>query len=78
MAILKYLPVIGITLIFLGIIILFASSLQLSNQKTNVKSAGIIFIGPFPLGWASDKKMFYLLMILTIILLIVFYFLRKF
>jgi len=78
MAILKYLPVIGITLIFLGVIILFISSIYSSNQKTNIKSAGIIFIGPFPIGWASDKKMFYLLLILTIILMIVFYFLRKF
>ncbi len=78
MAILKYLPVIGITLIFLGIVILFVSSIYSSNQKTNIKSAGIIFVGPFPLGWASDKKMFYLLLILTMIVFILFYFLRKF
>ena len=78
MAILKYLPVIGITLIFLGVIILFISSIYSSNQKTNIKSAGIIFVGPFPLGWASDKKMFYLLLILTIIVMIISYFLRKF
>ena len=73
MAILKYLPLIGLIFIFLGIIILFASSIQ----KTNVKSAGIVFIGPFPFGWASDEKMFYLLLILTIIALIFFYMIRK-
>ena len=78
MAILRYLPIIGIALIFLGMIILFTSSIYSSNQKTNVKSAGIIFVGPFPLGWASDKKMFYLLLILTIIVMIISYFLRKF
>ena len=66
---------IGIILIFLGFIIIIASSLI--QAKTNVKSAGVVFIGPFPIGWASDKVMFYILISLTVIVLIIFYLLKR-
>jgi len=66
---------IGIILIFLGIMLIIASSL--TNKTTNVKSAGIVFIGPFPLGYSTDKGMFYILMIITLIALILFYILKR-
>lgn len=67
---------IGIILIFLGFIIIIASSII--QAKTNVKTGGIVFIGPFPLfGWAENKQIFYILIVLTILASIIFYLLRK-
>ena len=75
MALTNNLGILGIILIFLGIILIIASSF---TQKTNVKSAGIIFMGPIPLfGWASDKTMFYILIALTVLVIILFYLLRS-
>lgn len=71
MALSNNLALYGIILIFLGIILIIASSL--TQAKTNVKSVGIVFIGPFPFGYASDKSMFYILFGLTIVLIIIFY-----
>ncbi|MEK6903374.1 MAG: DUF131 domain-containing protein [Nanoarchaeota archaeon] len=64
---------IGIILVFIGILLIFFSSFTtLAQQKnTTSKSAGGIFIGPFPLfGFASDKNMFYLLLAVTVFLTI--------
>jgi len=54
----------GTMFLFLGIIIIFAGSLFASQKEdSNIKTAGGIFRGPFPLfGFASDKKMFYILL----------------
>jgi len=68
---------IGIILLFIGIMFIIIGSLSQSG-KTDVKSAGIIFIGPFPMGWASDKKMFYILIGLTILTFITWFLLRKY
>ena len=68
---------IGIILLFIGIMFIIIGSLSQSG-KTDVKSAGIIFIGPFPMGWASDKKMFYALMGFTLLLIILWFILRKY
>ena len=66
----------GIILIFLGIILIIASSLI--QAKTNFKTGGIIFIGPFPLfGYASDKQMFYILIALTILAMIIIYLFKR-
>ncbi len=41
----------GMTLIFIGILVIITSSFFGAKQKTtDIKSAGIIFIGPFPIG----------------------------
>ena len=63
--------VIGFLLVFLGS--LFATVQGSKESKSQVKSAGVIFIGPFPIGWASDKSMFYTLMAI-VILMILFWF----
>ena len=70
---------IGTALLFLGVILIFIGSIlsTFKPEKSNVKSAGIIFIGPFPFGWASDKGMFYTLIIITIIMLIIYFLLFK-
>jgi len=70
---------IGIILLFIGIILIFIGSIfsTFKSEKSNVKSAGILFIGPFPIGWASDKGMFYILIAITILMLIIYFFLFK-
>lgn len=69
----------GLALIFIGMFIVFFSSMQLSAKgEKNVKAAGGIFIGPIPvLGFFSDKKMFYLLCVIAIIFFVLFYAFRK-
>ena len=53
---------IGLILLLIGFIFIIISSFSSSIKgQTEVKSAGLILIGPFPIGWASDKKMLYIL-----------------
>lgn len=63
----------GLVLLFFGIILIFLGSLSsVSREKANVKAAGGIFIGPFPVfGFFSDKKMFYLLTAIAILFFII-------
>lgn len=69
---------IGVLLILLGMLMVFAGSLFGAKEKTNVKSAGIVFIGPFPIiGWGSSKAMYYALMALGVIIFFVFYLLFR-
>ena len=63
----------GLILLFIAIILIFIGSFQ----SKNVKGAGGIFIGPFPLFGFGDKKMFYILWILAIVLFILFLIFRK-
>jgi len=77
MANMKNLFLIGIILVFIGILFIIISSVYTSFKgKTEIKSAGVIFIGPFPIGWASDKKMFYILSGLIIMSLIIWWILN--
>ena len=75
---------VGIMLLFLGIILIFIGSLfqivkPSKTNKSEIKSAGIIFIGPFPFGWASDKQTFYMLIVVGIIMILVYFvFFRRF
>mgnify|MGYP001616859926 CR=1 FL=1 len=70
---------IGMMFLFIGIILLFAGGIYSTYKgSTNVKSAGIIFIGPFPIGWASDKTMLYVLMGFAILVFILWLVFRKF
>ena len=70
---------IGLILLLIGFILIVIGSVSSAIKgKTDVKSAGIIFIGPFPMGWASDKKMFYALMGFTLLLIILWFILRKY
>ncbi len=74
---------IGIALLFIGIILIFAGSFASmfnpeKSKSSSIKSAGIIFIGPFPFGWASDRNMFYTLIVITLIFMIVYFIFFKF
>jgi uncharacterized membrane protein len=67
---------IGIILLFISIILIFIGSIT-TTQKSNIKVAAGGFIGPIPFGFFTDKKMFYLFIVLFIILMILFIVLKK-
>lgn len=72
----NYLLQFGILLVFIGLMLIFTSSFTTMAQQKHatVKTAGGIFIGPFPLfGFASDKKMFYLLMAIAFLFTLLYF-----
>jgi len=68
----------GIGLIFFGMIFLIMSSL-LQKEKEEVKSSVAVggFIGPIPFGFLSNKKMLIPFLIVMSCLAIVYFVLRK-
>lgn len=69
--------VFGILLIFLGSIIQSTSSDNNNDNssKTEIKTGGVILIGPIPIIFGNDKGMVITGVILGIILMLVAYFL---
>jgi uncharacterized protein (TIGR00304 family) len=69
--------ILGISLIFIGSIIQSTSSNNTkdNSSKTEIKTGGVIMIGPIPIIFGSDKGMMITGVILAIILMIVSYFL---
>ncbi len=70
----------GIMFLFLGMIFLFLGSMftAVKGEKSAIKTAGGVFIGPFPLfGWASDKRMFYTLITVMVVLTILYLFIGR-
>ncbi len=66
----------GLLLIFIGFILVLFSSF--TSKNSNVKAAGGIFIGPFPIfGAFTDKSSYYTLLILAAILFLTFFFLNR-
>ncbi|RLE39597.1 hypothetical protein DRJ17_00165 [Candidatus Woesearchaeota archaeon] len=66
---------IGIVVIFLGIIILMASSLLLpKNKESNVKVSAVGVIGFIPFGFSTDKKLFIITLSLVLALMIFTFF----
>ena len=50
----------GFALILLGFILVFASSfLNAKDSKIQTKAAFVGFIGPFPIGFGTDKQTLY-------------------
>lgn len=75
----KNLLFLGLVLVFVGIILIFISSFYFAKDEANVRGAGGIFIGPFPIfGVFSDKKMFYLLLGIAFIIFILWLIFRRF
>lgn len=73
----KNLALLGIGLILIGFLLVLISSIYSAFRgSTDIKSAGIFFIGPFPIGWASDKRMFYILIGLVILAMIIWWILN--
>jgi uncharacterized protein (TIGR00304 family) len=81
------LQVLGIALIFAGMLVILAAIFLLFLSSTKgerkVKGGGAIIIGPFPIIFGTDKEsvktvllLSLTLMILLIILMVIFYLLR--
>ena len=70
---------IGISLILLGIVLIFVSillSLLMSlGKERKVRGGGIVIIGPLPILLASDREMARLAFLLTLLSVILFLFL---
>lgn len=67
----------GIILIILGIFLIFAGSIISISTKTKegaeVKTGGVIMIGPIPIIFGSDRGMAIIGFLMAIILMIVAY-----
>lgn len=71
----------GLILVVVGILILviglFLSVIEKGNTK--IEGAGVIMLGPIPIGFGTSKEIMILAMILAIILMVLsFLFLTKF
>ncbi len=58
---------VGITLIFVGFLLIILSTLL---QKTEIKTGGMILIGPIPLVFGTDKETVVFVSLLAIIIMI--------
>lgn len=67
---------IGFVVVLIGfILIILGSILQTTKGKT--EGGFIAFIGPIPIGWATSKNIFYILVILSLVVLIIFFILNR-
>jgi uncharacterized protein (TIGR00304 family) len=67
----------GIIAIFIGFILVFmGTAMQASSSKTSdVKTGGVILIGPIPIIFGSDKGTIVTAVVMAIIIMILAYFL---
>jgi len=63
--------VIGIILLFAGIMLIIVGSI---SSAKNVKFGFGGFIGPIPFGFANDPRLLWIVIIVTIVFLIIFIF----
>ncbi len=67
---------VGILVIFIGFILIFAgTALQSSAKTSDVKTGGVILIGPIPIIFGSDKGAVVTAVLMAIILMVLAYFL---
>lgn len=68
--------IVGILVIMVGFILIFAgTALQSTSKSSDVKTGGVILIGPIPIIFGSDKGTIVGAVIAAIILMILAYFL---
>ena len=69
--------IVGIIAIFIGFILVFVgTALQASSSKTSdVKTGGVILIGPIPIIFGSDKGTIITAAVMAVIIMILAYFL---
>lgn len=71
---------IGLTIIFLGLLLIMFGTLFELNKKSDEKTkgeektefGGVIFIGPIPIVFGSNKKIAKIMLIIGIIIFVVF------
>ncbi len=42
------------------------------NRKTSIKTGGVVFIGPIPIIWGSDRKIAYIMALVSVVLVVIF------
>jgi len=42
------------------------------RTRSNIRSGGVIFIGPIPIIWGSDKRIGYMMAVVAVILAVIF------
>jgi uncharacterized protein (TIGR00304 family) len=63
---------VGILVIIIGFILIFTgTALQSSSKTSDVKTGGVILIGPIPIIFGSDKGTIVTAVIMAIILMII-------
>lgn len=66
----------GILVIFIGFILVFlGTALQGTNKTSDMKTGGVVLIGPIPIIFGNDKDTIITAVIMAIILIIISYFL---
>ncbi|BAW31150.1 MAG TPA: TIGR00304 family protein [Methanothermobacter sp.] len=69
--------IVGIILVIFGIFLIFAGSIMgmftKTKESTEVKTGGVIMIGPIPIIFGSDRGMAIIGFLMAIILMIVAY-----
>lgn len=60
----------GIALIFLGFFLMMIAAFVSGTGK--LEGGGVVFIGPFPIGFATSKRMMYLLLMISLIIFFMF------
>ncbi|MFH0860115.1 MAG: DUF131 domain-containing protein [Candidatus Altiarchaeota archaeon] len=68
---------VGIILILLGVLALVGGILFASKGASNVRGGGVIFLGPVPLVFGTDRQSAYAVAILTLLLMILYYLLIR-
>jgi uncharacterized protein (TIGR00304 family) len=68
----------GIAVVILGMLLIFVgtalqSSAKTGEEKTQVKTGGVILIGPIPIIFGTDKGMIVTAVILAIVLMVLAY-----
>ena len=76
----RYFISIGISLVLLGFMVLLSGILisiasgRYSTAESDIKGGGVVFIGPIPLIFGTDRGTVIFVVILAIILMVMYYF----
>ncbi len=69
---------VGLTLILLGILTVFAGIiLSGKDPNTTIKGGGVVFLGPIPLIFGTDRRSAAAISIIALILMVLAYSYRK-
>ena len=73
----QYLVTIGVLLIAVGFLLVFAGVAGSGSAKAEVKGAGIIFIGPIPIAFGTDRNSLLVVSAIMIVLMTAAYFIFR-
>lgn len=70
----NYILIVGVAAVIIGFILIFVGMALHSSFKTgDVKSGGVILIGPIPIIFGTDRGMVFTAVILAIVLMLISY-----